>query len=133
MAHRFEALQEPLTRLRTFRATAVAQPITRWYVTPLDRCARFATRTVQPRPCVVSAWARRRNRLDVRLMVVGHDVCFCIMPHIYRGKASFVAQSTDQVVAVVCELVGAPLGMLVRGGICLVSTPRCRRINACWS
>jgi hypothetical protein len=42
-------------------------------VTALDRFGRLTTCAVQPSPYVLSAWARGRHRLDVRLVVVGHD------------------------------------------------------------
>jgi hypothetical protein len=46
VAHRFEALQEPLPSLRSLQATAVAQPIAYGHMAALDGFGRFTTRAV---------------------------------------------------------------------------------------
>jgi hypothetical protein len=69
----FEALQEPLSRLRPFQATTVPQSIACRHVTALDGLGRFATCAVQARPAMESAWARGRHSSDVRLVVIRHD------------------------------------------------------------
>jgi hypothetical protein len=74
VAHRFEAPQEPLPRLRWLQAPAVARPIAYGAMAALDGFGRFTTRAVQPRPDVASTWARSRHGLDVRLVVIGHDL-----------------------------------------------------------
>jgi hypothetical protein len=43
-------------------------------VAALDRLGRFTTGAVQARPNMESTWTRARHRLDVRLVVIGHDV-----------------------------------------------------------
>jgi hypothetical protein len=55
VAYRFEAFEEPLSRLSPFQAATVAQSIAYGNVTPLDGFGRFAARAVQARPDVESA------------------------------------------------------------------------------
>jgi hypothetical protein len=74
VTHRFEAFQKALPCLSPLQSTAVAQPITRWQVTALNGFGRLATCSVQARPDVASAWTRGRHRLDVWLVMVGHDL-----------------------------------------------------------
>ena len=74
VTHRFEAFQKSLPCLSPLQPTAVAQPITHWHMTALNGFGRLTACAVQPCPDVVSARARSRHGLDLRLMAIGHDI-----------------------------------------------------------
>jgi hypothetical protein len=74
MAYCFEAFQESLSSLSPLQATAVPQPIAGGHVTTLDGFGRFAACTMEARSDMESAWTGSRDRLDVRLMVIGYDL-----------------------------------------------------------
>ena len=73
VAQGLEAFQEPPPGPGAFQTPAGAQPIACRRVSPLDRFGRLAMCAVQPCADVPSAWARGRDRLDVRLTTIGHD------------------------------------------------------------
>ena len=74
MTHRLEALQEPLPGLGSLQPPAIPQPIACRHVAALDGFGRLAMRAVQPRPDVKGARTDHGHCLDVRLVMIGHDL-----------------------------------------------------------
>jgi hypothetical protein len=74
MTYRFEALPEPLSRFGPLQATIVPQSIACRHVCTLDCFGRLTACAVQLSANVDSGWTCVRDRLDVRLVMITHDL-----------------------------------------------------------
>jgi hypothetical protein len=74
MTHRFKTFKKALPSLGPLQSTAVTEPIAHRHMTAFDGFGRLAVQPMKTRPQVLRAGTGRRYSLDVRLVVVGHDL-----------------------------------------------------------